>query len=146
MTAEAQAADIPLSPSRTTLIVYFGALIAMFMAVLDMQIIVTALPTIAGELGDLHLFGWVGASFLLSTAAVAPFYGKLGDLYGRKKIFLTSIVIFMVGWLVVGSGRCGRVLDVGVARATSAAGGRDHRQDGRPAPRTGAGARCRSPR
>jgi EmrB/QacA subfamily drug resistance transporter len=102
MTAEAQAADIPLSPSRTTLIVYFGALIAMFMAVLDMQIIITALPTIAGELGDLHLFGWVGASFLLSTAAVAPFYGKLGDMFGRKNVLIVAIVLFIAGSLACG--------------------------------------------
>ena len=50
----------PPRPSRATMLVYFGALIAMFMASLDMQIVVTALPTIAGELGNLHLFGWVG--------------------------------------------------------------------------------------
>src|SRR5580658_10355599 len=78
-------------PDLTTLIVYFGALIAMFMATIDMQIVVTALPTIAGELGNLHLFGWVGAAYLLSTSAVAPFYGKLGDMYGRKNVVLTAI-------------------------------------------------------
>ena len=49
-------------PDRTALLVYAAALIAMFMSTLDMQIVVTALPTIAGELGGLHLFGWVGAS------------------------------------------------------------------------------------
>ena len=54
MTAEAQApaADVPAGPDRATLLVYFGALIAMFMATMDMQIVVTALPTIAGELGE----------------------------------------------------------------------------------------------
>ena len=86
----------------TTLIVYFGALIAMFMATIDMQIVVTALPTIAGELGNLHLFGWVGAAYLLSTAAVSPFYGKLGDMYGRKNVVLTAIGLFLVGSLVCG--------------------------------------------
>jgi EmrB/QacA subfamily drug resistance transporter len=85
------------APSRATLLVYLGALIAMFMATMDMQIVVTALPTIAGELGNLHLFGWVGAAYLLSTAAVAPFYGKLGDMYGRKKVVMTAIVLFLIG-------------------------------------------------
>ncbi|MBA1138802.1 MDR family MFS transporter [Mesorhizobium neociceri] len=89
-------------PDLTTLIVYFGALIAMFMATIDMQIVVTALPTIAGELGNLHLFGWVGAAYLLSTAAVSPFYGKLGDMYGRKNVVLTAITLFLVGSLVCG--------------------------------------------
>jgi EmrB/QacA subfamily drug resistance transporter len=84
-------------PSRATLLVYLGALISMFMATMDMQIVVTALPTIAGELGNLHLFGWVGSAYLLSTAAVAPFYGKLGDMYGRKNVVMTAIVLFLIG-------------------------------------------------
>jgi EmrB/QacA subfamily drug resistance transporter len=84
------------------MLVYYAALIAMFMATMDMQIMVTALPTIAGELGNVHLFGWVGASYLLSTAAVAPFYGKLGDMYGRKNVVLTAIVLFLFGSLVCG--------------------------------------------
>ncbi|WP_158810961.1 MDR family MFS transporter [Beijerinckia sp. L45] len=102
-------ATIPLAtpaeagPDKTTLIIYFGALIAMFMATIDMQIVVTALPTIAGELGNLHLFGWVGAAYLLSTAAVSPFYGKLGDMYGRKNVVLAAIGLFLLGSLVCGT-------------------------------------------
>ncbi|MER8915868.1 MFS transporter [Mesorhizobium sp. M0761] len=91
--------EAQVRPDLTTLIVYFGALIAMFMATIDMQIVVTALPTIAGELGNLHLFGWVGAAYLLSTAAVSPFYGKLGDMYGRKNVVLTAIGLFLLGSL-----------------------------------------------
>lgn len=98
----APVAEAPARPDRTTLLVYFGALIAMFMATLDMQIVVTALPTIAGELGNLHLFGWVGSAYLLSTAAVSPFYGKLGDMYGRKNVVMTAIVLFLVGSAVCG--------------------------------------------
>ena len=94
--------EAPARPDRTTLLVYFGALIAMFMATLDMQIVVTALPTIAGELGNLHLFGWVGSAYLLSTAAVSPFYGKLGDMFGRRNIMLTTIVLFVLGSLACG--------------------------------------------
>lgn len=98
----APVAEAPARPDRTTLLVYFGALIAMFMATLDMQIVVTALPTIAGELGNLHLFGWVGSAYLLSTAAVSPFYGKLGDMYGRKNVVMTAIVLFLIGSAVCG--------------------------------------------
>ncbi|HEY9009930.1 MAG TPA: MDR family MFS transporter [Devosia sp.] len=96
------AAEAPARPDRTTMLVYLSALIAMFMATMDMQIVVTALPTIAGELGNLHLFGWVGAAYLLSTAAVSPFYGKLGDMYGRKNVVITAIVLFLIGSLVCG--------------------------------------------
>ncbi|MER9316097.1 MFS transporter [Mesorhizobium sp. M0659] len=99
---DARPVEAQARPDLTTLIVYFGALVAMFMATIDMQIVVTALPTIAGELGNLHLFGWVGAAYLLSTAAVSPFYGKLGDMYGRKNVVLTAIGLFLVGSLVCG--------------------------------------------
>jgi EmrB/QacA subfamily drug resistance transporter len=99
---DARPVEAEARPDLTTLIVYLGALIAMFMATIDMQIVVTALPTIAGELGNLHLFGWVGAAYLLSTAAVSPFYGKLGDMYGRKNVVLTAIGLFLLGSLVCG--------------------------------------------
>jgi EmrB/QacA subfamily drug resistance transporter len=72
------------------------------MATLDMNIVVTALPTIAGELGGLNLFGWVGAAYLLVTAAVSPFYGKLGDMYGRKPVLIVAIVLFLLGSLACG--------------------------------------------
>jgi len=98
----APAAEVAAGPTRATLLVYFAALIAMFMATMDMQIVVTALPTIAGELGNLHLFGWVGSAYLLSTAAVAPFYGKLGDMYGRKNVVMTAIVLFLIGSAICG--------------------------------------------
>ena len=96
------ASEAPARPDRATLLVYVGALIAMFMASMDMQIVVTALPTIAGELGNLHLFGWVGSAYLLSTAAVSPFYGKLGDMYGRKIVVMTAIVLFLIGSAICG--------------------------------------------
>jgi EmrB/QacA subfamily drug resistance transporter len=102
MTLEAEATSIASQPSRTTLFIYLSALTAMFMAVLDMNIVVTAMPTIAGELGDVSLLGWVGAAYLLSSAAVAPFYGKLGDMYGRKTIVLVAVALFLLGSLACG--------------------------------------------
>jgi EmrB/QacA subfamily drug resistance transporter len=84
------------------MLVYLAALVALFMATMDMQIVVTALPTIASEFGDLHLFGWVGSSYLLATAAVSPFYGKLGDMFGRKNVVMTAIVLFLIGSLACG--------------------------------------------
>ncbi|OCC03410.1 MFS transporter [Labrys sp. WJW] len=101
--SDAAPIEAEAGPDLATLLVYIGALIAMFMATIDIQIVVTALPTIASELGDLHLFGWVGAAYLLSTAAVSPFYGKLGDMYGRKNVVLTAIGLFLLGSLVCGT-------------------------------------------
>jgi EmrB/QacA subfamily drug resistance transporter len=96
-----QAGNPPTS-NRRRMVIYFAVLCGMFMASLDMQIIATALPTIATDLGNLSLFGWVGAGYLLATAAVTPFYGKLGDLFGRKRVFMVAITLF-----VVGSAACG---------------------------------------
>ena len=92
---------LPIS-QRRKMTIYVAVLIGMFMATLDMQIVATALPTIAADLGKLELFGWVGAAYLLATAAVTPFYGKLGDLFGRKRVFMVAIGLF-----VLGSAACG---------------------------------------
>ena len=92
---------LPIS-QRRKMTIYTAVLIGMFMATLDMQIVATALPTIAADLGKLELFGWVGAAYLLATAAVTPFYGKLGDLFGRKRVFMVAIGLF-----VLGSAACG---------------------------------------
>lgn len=89
---------MPLTKSRT-MVAYIAALVGMFMASLDMQIVATALPTIASDLGDLALFGWVGAAYLLATAAVTPLYGKLGDQFGRKPVFIVAVALFSLGSL-----------------------------------------------
>lgn len=102
MTADVQTSSAVAGPDRTTLIVYFGALTAMFMGVLDMNIVVTALPTIAHDLGNVHLLGWVGAAYLLSTGAASPFYGKLGDMYGRKPVVMFAVAVFLLGSLLCG--------------------------------------------
>lgn len=92
---------MPVS-QRRKMAIYGAVLVGMFMAVLDMQIVATALPTIAADLGKLELFGWVGAAYLLATAAVTPFYGKLGDLFGRKRVFMVAIALFVIGSLACG--------------------------------------------
>ncbi|WUH95807.1 MFS transporter [Streptomyces sp. NBC_00433] len=74
-----------------------GLLIAMLLAMLDNMIVGTAMPTIVGELGGLDHLSWVVTAYTLATAASTPIWGKLGDMYGRKGIFLTSIVLFLIG-------------------------------------------------
>lgn len=102
MTYMAAASTPPVLSQRRKIVVYLAVLAGMFMASLDMQIIATALPTITEALGDLELFGWVGAGYLLVTAAVTPFYGKLGDLFGRKRVFMVAIALFTLGSLACG--------------------------------------------
>ncbi|MEU9731868.1 DHA2 family efflux MFS transporter permease subunit [Streptomyces sp. NPDC048002] len=78
-------------------LVLFALMIAMMLAMLDNMIIGTAMPTIVGELGGLDHLSWVVTAYTLATAASTPIWGKLGDMYGRKATFMTSIVIFLIG-------------------------------------------------
>ena len=81
----------------------FGALmLGMFLAALDQTIVSTALPTIVGDLGGLEHLSWVVTSYLLASTASTPLYGKLGDMYGRKPVFLAAILIFLAGSMLSG--------------------------------------------
>ena len=69
----------------------------MLLASLDQTIVATALPTIVGDLGGLNHMSWVVTAYLLASTASTPLWGKLGDLYGRKRFFLAAIAIFLIG-------------------------------------------------
>ncbi len=84
-------------PSPNVRWVLLGVLLAMLLAMLDNMIVGTAMPTIVGELGGLSHLAWVISAYTLATAATTPIWAKLGDLYGRKGVFLTAIVVFMIG-------------------------------------------------
>ncbi|MFJ9721219.1 MDR family MFS transporter [Streptomyces sp. NPDC101209] len=72
-------------------------MIAMLLSQLDNMIVGTAMPTIVGDLGGLEHLSWVVTAYTLATAAATPIWGKLGDLHGRKNLFLASVVIFLAG-------------------------------------------------
>jgi EmrB/QacA subfamily drug resistance transporter len=75
-----------------------GALLTgMLLAALDQTIVATALPTIVSDLGGLEHLSWIVTAYLLASTASTPLWGKLGDLYGRKRLFAASIVIFLIG-------------------------------------------------
>jgi EmrB/QacA subfamily drug resistance transporter len=77
-------------------------MLVLLLASLDQTIVSTALPTIVGDLGGLNHLSWVVTAYLLSATIATPLYGKLGDLYGRKKVLETAIVIFLVGSALCG--------------------------------------------
>ncbi|QEV17881.1 MFS transporter [Streptomyces alboniger] len=84
-------------------LVSIGALLlGMLLAALDQTIVSTALPTIVSELGGMDHLSWVVTAYMLAATAATPLWGKLGDQYGRKKLFLTAIVIFLVGSALCG--------------------------------------------
>ncbi|MFE2102388.1 MULTISPECIES: MDR family MFS transporter [unclassified Streptomyces] len=82
---------------KSVRVVLLALMIAMMLAMLDNMIVGTAMPTIVGELGGLEHLSWVVTGYTLATAAATPIWGKLGDMYGRKATFLSSIVIFLIG-------------------------------------------------
>ncbi|MER5896982.1 MDR family MFS transporter [Streptomyces sp. NPDC001876] len=87
---------------RSVRVVVLALMIAMLLAMLDNLIVGTAMPTIVGDLGGMEHLAWVVTAYTLATAASTPIWGKLGDMYGRKGIFLTSIVIFLIGSVLSG--------------------------------------------
>lgn len=89
-------------------LVSIGALLlGMLLAALDQTIVSTALPTIVSDLGGLDHLSWVVTAYLLAATAATPLWGKLGDQYGRKRLFQTAIVIFLLG-----SALCGAAQDM----------------------------------
>ena len=84
-------------PPREVLIVLPGLLLAILLAMLDNLIVSTALPRIVGDLGGVEHLSWVVTAYILASTITTPFYGKLGDMYGRKKFFITAIIIFLIG-------------------------------------------------
>ncbi|CCH87637.1 Drug resistance transporter, EmrB/QacA subfamily [Modestobacter italicus] len=113
-TADTGAPVIVLTRRRINLI--FSALLAgMLMAALDQTIVSTAMPTIVGDLGGVSHMAWMTTAYLLATTLVMPVYGKFGDLWGRRNLFLVAIGLFTLaslgaalapsfGWLVVWRG------------------------------------------
>lgn len=99
-----------LAPEQVpgNVLVSIGALLlGMLLAALDQTIVSTALPTIVSDLGGMDHLSWVVTAYLLAATAATPLWGKLGDQYGRKRLFQTAIVIFLIG-----SALCGTAQDM----------------------------------
>ncbi|MFF5859824.1 DHA2 family efflux MFS transporter permease subunit [Streptomyces sp. NPDC012751] len=87
-------------------LVPIGALLlGLLLAALDQTIVATALPTIVSDLGGLEHLSWVVTAYLLASTAAAPLWGKLGDQYGRKRLFQAAVVIFLIGSALCGMAR-----------------------------------------
>jgi len=92
----------PIAPVRLRTVMA-GALLAMVLAALDQNIVNTALPRIAGDLGGLAHLSWVVTAFMLTGTTTTPLYGKLSDLYGRRALFFVAILVFLAGSLLCGA-------------------------------------------
>src|SRR2546426_3915440 len=80
-------------------------LLSLSMAAMEMTVVSTAMPTVVGDLGGIHLYSWVFTGYLLTSTVTVPLYGKLADLYGRKPVLLAGIGVFLVGSMASGLAR-----------------------------------------
>jgi EmrB/QacA subfamily drug resistance transporter len=94
----------PQAPAtkRELYTVFAGLMLALTLASLDQNIVSTALPRIVSDLGGLAHLSWVVTAFMVTSTISTPLYGKLSDMYGRKPLFFTAIIIFLIGSIVCG--------------------------------------------
>ncbi len=84
-------------------LVLAGLMLATFLAAMDSSIVSTAMPTITGILGGFGLYSWVFSIYLLTSTVTVPIFGKLADLYGRKRVLLAGVAVFIAGSALCGS-------------------------------------------
>jgi EmrB/QacA subfamily drug resistance transporter len=86
----------PLTPSAARSII-IGILLAMFLSALEQTIVAPALPTIGRSLADIENLSWVVTAYLLSATVATPLFGKLSDIYGRRRMMLIALGVFLLG-------------------------------------------------
>ena len=99
-TATAYAAGLS---RRRIVLTTVGAIAGMFLAALDSTIVATAMPTVIADLHGIDHYAWVFTAYLLAEIASIPLWGRLADMYGRKRIFLLGMIIFLVGSVLCGT-------------------------------------------
>jgi EmrB/QacA subfamily drug resistance transporter len=92
-----KAAEPAFGRRRDVVVVLPGLLLALILAMLDQLVVSTALPRIVGDLGGLNHLSWVVTAYVLASTITTPLYGKLGDMYGRKRLLIAAILIFLAG-------------------------------------------------
>ena len=94
---------VDFHPDHRFWAVYASLLVVMFLSAMDQTIMGTALPTIVGDLGGAAHMAWILTAYILSLTVAMPVYGKLGDLVGRKNLFLVAIGLFLIGSALCGT-------------------------------------------
>lgn len=94
--------DTPPSPQRSLKLVIGAVATLLFLASLDQSVVSTALPTIVADLGGIERLSWVVTGYILASTIVAPLYGKLGDLFGRRNTVFGAVTLFLIGSLMCG--------------------------------------------
>ena len=101
--AAAESAKTGVMTHRQILLVLAGLMSGMFLSALDQSVVGAAMRTIADDLKGLELQAWVTTAYLITSTISTPIYGKLGDIFGRRRLFIVAITIFIVGSLLCGT-------------------------------------------
>lgn len=96
-TRESTAAPEKKGVDRAVLAVFGGLMLGSLVASLNLTLVAPALPTIVAELGGIGEYSWIPISAMLASTIVVPIAGKLSDIYGRKPLYMTGIVVFAIG-------------------------------------------------
>ena len=106
---------------RRLKLIFAALIVAMLMASLGQTVLATALPTIVGELSGVEHMAWVITAFIMASTITMPIYGKLGDMYGRKPLFIVAITLFILG--SAGGGAAQEMNQLIAARVVQGLGG-----------------------
>jgi EmrB/QacA subfamily drug resistance transporter len=102
-------------------LVVIGLMMAILMAAMDNTIVATAMGTIVAELGGLDKFVWVTSAYMVTVMAGMPIFGKLSDMYGRKRFFLLGLAVFLLGSILCGTAQS--IVQLSIYRAIQGIGG-----------------------
>lgn len=84
------------------ILVTVGIMLSLFLASMESTVVATAMPTIVGQLGGLENYSWVFSAFMLASTTTVPLYGKLSDVYGRRKLYVLAMALFLIGSVLCG--------------------------------------------
>ncbi|MGH7326359.1 MAG: MDR family MFS transporter [Candidatus Rokuibacteriota bacterium] len=80
-----------------------GIMLSIFLAAMESTVVATAMPTVVASLGGLHIYTWVFSGFLLTSTVTMPLWGRLSDLFGRRRTYLSGLAIFLAGSALAGA-------------------------------------------
>jgi EmrB/QacA subfamily drug resistance transporter len=82
---------------KRIILVTAGIMLSLFLASMESTVVATAMPTIVGQLGGLEHYSWVFSAYMLASTTTVPLYGKLSDIYGRRRLYVFAMVLFLIG-------------------------------------------------
>ncbi len=105
---------------KRIILVTVGIMLSLFLASMESTVVATAMPTIVGQLGGLEHYSWVFSAYMLASTTAVPLYGKLSDIYGRRKLYVSAMALFLIG--SVWCGRANSMTELIVARSLQGIG------------------------